>query len=262
MKMKIDIGVKELTKINFWRAVAAEFLGCLFFLLAVTLVALQWGPISIPANNVEIGIGIGLSITSLAQALGHVSGGHLNPAVSLGMILVGRVSVLRGIFYIIAQVVGGVVGAALTSATVPYEIRKAVNLGCTLLAPGVKPEQGFALELLFTFSLVFFVFSITDPKKGGKIDGYGVTLGIGINILVAHVCLIPITGCGINPARSFGPAVVMNEWKDHWVYWIGPIVGAILASIIYPLIFYVSDDDDDETANEIQLRDSSNLSKI
>ena len=110
--MKIKLGIEEITTFNFWRAVAAEFLGCLLFLLAVTLVALQWSSdendkVDVSANNIEIGIGIGLSITSLATAFGHVSGGHLNPAVSFGMILLGRVSVLRGIMYIIAQLVGG-----------------------------------------------------------------------------------------------------------------------------------------------------------
>ena len=110
--MKIKLGIEEITTFNFWRAVAAEFLGCLLFLLAVTLVALQWssdenGKVDVSANNIEIGIGIGLSITSLATAFGHVSGGHLNPAVSFGMILLGRVSILRGIMYIIAQLVGG-----------------------------------------------------------------------------------------------------------------------------------------------------------
>ena len=108
--MKIKLGIEEIATFNFWRAVAAEFLGCLLFLLAVTLVALQWSSderVDVSANNIEIGIGIGLSITSLATAFGHVSGGHLNPAVSFGMILLGRVSILRGIMYIIAQLVGG-----------------------------------------------------------------------------------------------------------------------------------------------------------
>ena len=110
--MKIKLGIEEITTFNFWRAAAAEFVGCLLFLLAVTLVALQWSSdendkVDVSANNIEIGIGIGLSITSLATAFGHVSGGHLNPAVSFGMILLGRVSVLRGIMYIIAQLVGG-----------------------------------------------------------------------------------------------------------------------------------------------------------
>ena len=105
----IDVGLDRLTTKEFWRAVFAEFLGCVFFLLCVTSVALGWGNSSenISANNVEIGIGIGLAIASIAQAVGHVSGGHLNPAVSLGMIIGGRINIMQGLFYIVAQTVGG-----------------------------------------------------------------------------------------------------------------------------------------------------------
>lgn len=85
------------------------------------------------------------------------------------------------------------------------------------------------------------MFSITDAKK--KVEPYGTTLGIGIVITVCHVCLIPYTGCGINPARSFGPAVVMNMWDNHWVYWAGPMVGGAAAAVIYQLIFFVKDED-------------------
>jgi len=105
----IDVGLDRIATKEFWRAVFAEFLGCVLFLLCVTSVALGWGnsPDNISANNVEIGIGIGLAIASIAQAVGHVSGGHLNPAVSLGMIIGGRINVMQGLAYIIAQTVGG-----------------------------------------------------------------------------------------------------------------------------------------------------------
>ena len=107
--MTIDLGLDQIKSKDFWRAVLAEFVGCSLFLLCVTSVALTWGnaPTSVSSNNVEIGIGIGLSIASLAQAFGHVSGGHLNPAVSLGMIVGGRINVAQGLLYIVAQCVGG-----------------------------------------------------------------------------------------------------------------------------------------------------------
>lgn len=107
--MGIDFGFDAVRTIQFWKAALAEFLGCLFFLLCVTSVALSWGNTesNISANNVEIGIGIGLAISTLAQAFGHVSGGHLNPAVTFGMILGGRINILQGIFYIASQVLGG-----------------------------------------------------------------------------------------------------------------------------------------------------------
>ena len=107
--MAIELGLERIKSKDFWRAVLAEFVGCVLFLLCVTSVALGWGnsPQNISANNVEIGIGIGLAIASLAQAFGHVSGGHLNPAVSLGMIVGGRINVVQGVLYIVAQLLGG-----------------------------------------------------------------------------------------------------------------------------------------------------------
>lgn len=236
--MNIDTGIKSVCTIKFWRAILAEFFGMVLFLLCVTTVALPWGNTgaNTSANNVEIGIGIGLAIASIATMVGPVSGGHLNPAVSIGMIVGGRISILQGLLYIIAQVVGGVVGTALTYACTPAAMRNVNNLGQTNLGPGVQPEQGFGLELLFTFILVFHVLAITDPIN--KTEKYGTVLGIGVVIWVCHVCLIPFTGCGINPARSFGPALVMNVWDNHWIYWVGPIIGGILAPILYNFVFF------------------------
>lgn len=252
----IEIGLDQVKTFKFWRAILAEFLGCVLFLLCVTCVALGWGnsPDNISANNVEIGIGIGLAIATLAQAFGHVSGGHLNPAVTFGMIIAGKISILQGLLYIVAQSVGGIVGSALTYACTPKAHRD--NLGVTALHKDVAVEQGFGLELLFTFILVFFVFSITDSKK--NTEPYGTTLGIGVCIWVCHVCLIPFTGCGINPARSFGPAVVQNSYKDHWIYWIGPLLGGALAALLYKVLFYVEDDNKYEpTKNEVAMKDQN-----
>lgn len=107
--VEIDFGFDAARTGKFWRAMLAEFVGCVLFLLCVTSVALSWGnnKENISANNIEIGVGIGLAIATLAQAFGHVSGGHLNPAVSFGMILGGRINVLQGLFYMVAQVLGG-----------------------------------------------------------------------------------------------------------------------------------------------------------
>jgi len=237
----IDVGLDRIATKDFWRAVFAEFFGCVLFLLCVTSVAMSWGNAAdnISANNVEIGIGIGLAIASIAQAVGHVSGGHLNPAVSLGMIVGGRINILQGLMYIVAQTVGAVVGSALTFACTPAAVRG--ELGATKISKQIAVEQGFGMELMFSFLLVFFVFSITDAKK--NTEPYGTTLGIGVVIWVCHVCLIPYTGCGINPARSFGPAIVANVWENHWVYWVGPLLGGALAALVYNVAFFVKDEE-------------------
>jgi len=223
----INIGLDELKTKGLWRAVIAELLGTALFLLGTTVVCLASGTGA--AAHIAIGIGIGLSITNSIIMVGHVSGGHLNPAVSFAMTVAGKVSILRGLLYIVAQLVGGIVGSAFTYGLAPVP----GNLGATT-PTGVTEAQGFGLELLFTLILVLFVFSITDGNK--SIDGGVTALAVGVCILVAHVCLIPFTGCGINPARSFGPAVVANIWTSHWIYWIGPLVGALVGAILYTFV--------------------------
>lgn len=224
----INIGLDELKTAGLWRAVIAEFLGSAFFLLATTVVCLVSGTGA--AAHIAIGIGIGLSITTGIILVGHVSGGHLNPAVSFAMVIAGKVSILRGLLYIVGQLVGAIVGSAFTYGL----ISASGTLGATIPASGVSEAQGFGLELLFTLILVLYVFSITD---GAKTVDTGVTaIGVGVCILVAHVCLIPLTGCGINPARSFGPAVVGNQWTSHWIYWIGPLVGGLVGAILYKFV--------------------------
>jgi len=269
--MAIEFGLEEIRTKNFWRAVAAEFVGMTMFLLCVSTVAIGWkeqcvnypnGTCIIPpkgtslkglnvttldpddgaAVNTEVSIGIGLAIASHAQAFGHVSGGHLNPAVTLGMIVGGNIAVLKGIFYILAQMVGAIAGSGIVYACTPTRFAEASNLGANALQNGTSVGGGFGVEILFTFMLVFFVFSVTDPRK--RVEAYGQTLGIGVIIMVAHVCIIPYTNCSINPARSFGPAVVMNVWDDHWIFWIAPALGGISAAVLYKLVFFVDEDYD------------------
>lgn len=236
----INLGIQDFTTVKFWRAVVAEFFGMVIFLLSVSLVCQPWsktGVVDSSANHIEIGLGIGLSITTAAVMVGHVSGGHLNPAVTLGCIFTNRISVIQGLFYIPAQMVGGITGSAIAYGLTPKAARDVSNLGAVGLGEGVTEAQGFGLELMFTMVLVFFVLSITDEKK--KVETYAVPLSIGVCIVVCHLFLVPMTGCGINPARAFAPAVVMKgNWDAHWCYWVGPIVGAILAAFLYTFVFF------------------------
>ena len=140
--MAIDLGLDRIKTKDLWRAVLAEFVGSTLFLLCVTSVALSWGNSSgnVSANNVEIGIGIGLSIASLAQAFGHVSGGHLNPVVSVGMIVGGRINVLQGVLYIVAQVIGGEHAVSFFFAVLTLNLNKSTVI---FYRSGMKQEPAY-----------------------------------------------------------------------------------------------------------------------
>lgn len=241
--MGFDLGLKELKTVALYRAAAAELVGTAMFLLCVTTVAMAWSSVDEAAQNVEVGIGIGLAIASMAGAFGHVSWGHLNSAVTVGMMVGRKVSIVRGLVYIIAQMIGSIIGSALTYAFTPRAVAVGNLMGCNrLIHKDLTAGQGFGIELFFTFMLVFFVFAITDPKK--KTEPYGTTLGIGVMIWVAHVCIIPYTNCSINPVRSFGPAVVIDDpkcWQHHWIFWVAPILGGIIAALAYEFVFFMDD---------------------
>ncbi|PPD91104.1 hypothetical protein GOBAR_DD11965 [Gossypium barbadense] len=169
---------------------------------------------------------VGLFAVAVAHALvvgvmisaGHISGGHLNPAVTLGLLFGGHITVVRAILYWIDQLL-------------------ASSAACILL----KYLTGglvFIWEIILTFALLFTVYAtIVDPKKG-SIDGLGPMLTgfvVGANILAGGA----FSGASMNPARSFGPALVSWNWTDHWVYWVGPLIGGGLAGYIYENFFIV-----------------------
>lgn len=104
------------------------------------------------------------------------------------------------------------------------------SLGANALATNVTAGKGFGLEVIMTFLLMFTVMAMIDP---GRVSNGFAPLAIGLSIFIAHLIGIPFTGCGINPARSLGPAVVASKWDDHWVFWIGPLVGAGIAALLY-----------------------------
>eukprot|EP00112_Aurelia_sp_Birch-Aquarium-sp1_P007040 Seg1769.8 transcript_id=Seg1769.8/GoldUCD/mRNA.D3Y31 product=Aquaporin-1 protein_id=Seg1769.8/GoldUCD/D3Y31 len=235
--------VDEMKQTEFWKAIFAEFLATTLFLLNIVVVACASGmgvQGSLAARTVSIGIGIALSISTLAIAIGHVSGGHINPAVTLGMMAIRKISPVKGVLYIIAQLIGAVAGSGLAYGMTPSAYRGALGINAVDASIGLKPVQAFGLEMFFTFLLVITVCAVTDPGK--KVEPYGTVLAIGISILVCHVCLIPYTGCSVNPARSFGPALVTNSWKDHWVFWVGPMLGGVLAAILYEYVFKMQED--------------------
>uniref|UniRef100_A0A8C0MSM3 Aquaporin-1 n=1 Tax=Canis lupus familiaris TaxID=9615 RepID=A0A8C0MSM3_CANLF len=210
----------EFKKKLFWRAVVAEFLAMILFVFISIGSALGFNyPVrnnqtaGAAQDNVKVSLAFGLSIATLAQSVGHISGAHLNPAVTLGLLLSCQISILRAVMYIIAQCVGAIVATAILSgitSSLPDN-----SLGRNELAPGVNSGQGLGIEIIGTLQLVLCVLATTDRRRR-DLGGSG-PLAIGLSVALGHLLAIDYTGCGINPARSFGSSVITHNFKDHWV---------------------------------------------
>ncbi|NP_001158487.1 aquaporin [Saccoglossus kowalevskii] len=217
-------------ELRFWRAVAAEMLGTFLFLFILLSSTISWNDQT--PTILQISFAAGLAIATLVQCFGHISGGHLNPAVTVAMLFTGKIGVFKSLFYIIAQCVGAIGGAALVFGVTPEEVRG--NMGANVLNAYVTAIQGFGIEFTLTFILVFTVFATTDERN--EISG-SKPLAIGIAVIIAHLVGIGYTSVGINPARTLGASVMMKMFDDHWVFWAGPLGGGVAAGWIYVFTF-------------------------
>ncbi len=182
-----------------------------------------------------VAIAYGLAYAIMVTAVGHISGGHLNPAVTIAFWVTKRLGTLQSLFYGVAQLLGALAGAYLVVAIVPEAVWRPVGLGTPALAPDFTRMHGMLLEGVMTFFLVFVVFATAVDARGAfnKIAGFAIGLAVTIDMLAGY----PFTGAAINPARAFGPALAAHYWTNHGVYWVGPLLGGVLAGVIYDRIF-------------------------
>lgn len=180
---------------------------------------------------IGIALAHGIVLAVMVSALGHVSGAHVNPAVTIGLLVGGKISSGKAVGYIISQLVGGIIAGLLLRAIYPVSVWAPVNLGTPGLGEGVSAGTGVLVEIILTFFLVTAVYGTAVDEKAPKIGGFGIGLVLVFDILMGG----PLTGASMNPARTFGPAVASGFWDAHWVYWVGPIAGGILAAIAYKL---------------------------
>ena len=220
---------------------AAEFLGTfiLIFIGAGSICADQFlkaaGGSGVGLLGIAVAHGLALSIAVTATA--HISGGHINPAVTIGLWVTKRMNTFEALAYWAAQLAGGAAAAFLLKLVVPEETWRApgVLLGVTTLAADFPVASGIVLEAVLTFFLVFVVFATAVDEDGAfsKIAGFAIGLTITMDILVGG----PFTGASMNPARSFGPALAAGYWRLHSVYWLGPLLGGALAGALYSGLF-------------------------
>lgn len=227
------------------RAFLAEAIstyGLVFFgPLSVILAVASFGEELTTQSVLFISLGHGGAIALMIYAFGHVSGAHINPAVTIPMMITKKIGVADGIGYIASQLAGAVAAAATLKAILP-ELGAAVNFG-TQGGPsdllGGSIGSGFAVEAVLTFFLVTVIFMSAVHKKASP-GWHGFTIG-GMVFLI-HLVAVPLTGASVNPARTFGPALISGFWEFHWLYWAAPILGGIIAGLIMDRVFVRASD--------------------
>ena len=220
-----------------WFAEAIATYALVFFgPLAIILSVVAFGDGLSIESIIMISLGHGAAIGLMVYAFGHISGAHINPAVTIPMIITKKISVADGIGYIIFQLIGAVVAAFSLKAILP-EIGAKVNFGTQggpseLLNNSVM--AGITVEIILTFFLVTVIF-LTAVHKKAPAGIHGISIGGMVFLL--HLVGVPLTGASMNPARTFGPAVVSGFWELHWLYWLAPIIGGIIAGVIMNYVF-------------------------
>jgi aquaporin-4 len=211
---------------------------CLVFFgpLSIVIAATAFGTGLSIEGIIMISLGHGAAIGLMVYAFGHVSGAHINPAVTISMLVTKRIGIKDGIGYIVFQIIGAII-AAFSLKTILPELGAKVNFG-TQGGPSEllnnSAMSGFAVELILTFFLVTVIFMTAVHKKAAA-GMHG--LAIGGMIFLLHLVGVPLTGASMNPARTLGPAIISGYWDYHWIYWAGPILGAIIAGLIMNYIF-------------------------
>ncbi|XP_069548141.1 aquaporin-4 isoform X2 [Brachyistius frenatus] len=205
----IMVAFKGIWTKDFWKAVSGEYLATLIFVLLGLGSTINWAageekpP---PADLVLISLCFGLSIATMVQCFGHISGGHINPAVTAAMVVTRKLSLAKAMFYVVAQCLGAITGAGILYLVTPAALRG--SLGVTTVNSKISLGHGLLVELLITFELVFTVFATCDPKRADL--GGSASLAIGFAVAIGHLFA---------------------------VYWVGPILGGILAAGLYEYLY-------------------------
>ncbi|MDB6019392.1 MAG: family channel protein [Pedosphaera sp.] len=214
---------------NLLKQCVAEFIGT-FALIFIGVGAIyNYDSTGAGVGLLGVALAHGLTIAVMVSATGGISGGHLNPAVTLGILVGGKIRLVGAIAYWIAQLAGAAAAGFMLVKLFGEVGVKVVAAGTPDLGAHVGPVTGMIIEAVLTFFLVFVVYGTAVDARAPKIGGLAIGFTVALDILFGG----PLTGAAMNPARTFGPALASGHWDHHSVYWIGPMLGGALAGVIY-----------------------------
>ena len=216
-----------------WRHFVAEFVGtfALVFVGGGTIITSPL--IQSQATVLSVALAHGLILALLVSATMSISGGHLNPAVTTGFLVTRRIDPMMAVIHWIAQFLGAIIAAYALKALFPAGVATMTLLGGQRISSDTTLMQAVVLEAIATFFLVFVVFGTAVDQRGPKLGG----MAIGLTVAAGILAIGPLTGGSMNPARSFGPAVVTHVFEGQTAYWVGPLVGGSLAALLYDRLF-------------------------
>lgn len=215
------------------RRLVAEALGTFSFVFVGAAVVVVNG--GFPNSGIGL-LGIALAhavaLSVMVTATMTISGGHLNPAVTVGLLIARRINVASAAAYIVTQLAAACAGAFLVKVLLPPGAVRSALLGVPVIASSVTLGQAIGIEAVLTFFLVSAVFGTAVSPDAPRVAGFGIGLVLLFDILVGG----PLTGAAMNPARAFGPAAVSGQWLGHVVYWVGPLAGGIVAALLWEYV--------------------------
>ncbi len=211
------------------KALIAEFIGT-FALIFIGVGAIAADYTSGGKSGlVGIALAHGLTIAVMVSATAAISGGHLNPAVTLGLFFAKKIDSVNTIGYLIVQCLGAILAAFLLKFCIPTSTLVAIKMGIPLPAEGISDGMVVLTEIILTFFLVFVVYGTAVDRRAPQVGGLFIGLTVALDILMGG----PISGAAMNPARHLGPALLGGGTENIWMYWLGPIVGGVLAALTY-----------------------------
>lgn len=234
---------------DYLRRGVAEFVG------TYALVFVAATSVAFARTLTDIALAYGLVVAVFVIALGPVSGGHFNPATTLGYLVTRRLEPGLAVLYWVVQFAASAAAALTLKWVLPSAVQSQAKLGVPTLGASMGPSAAVIVEALLTFFLVFVVFAVAvDPRGALRTNGFG-GLAIGLTIVADVLMAGVLTGAAMNPVRAFGPQLVGDHWSHFWIWYVGPLAGAVIAATVYELLYLRGDLE--ETAAEPGLEPES-----